>query len=165
MTGATIRKVTKKSASRINALRHGLTGQVVLMPGEDLASFQRLSQAYHDEFQPATRKEKELTDILVEIRWRLCRVAVGEINLAALTGFVDAPEVKTTDESVAYALATAAMVRDRATALTNISLYEQRLVRQFKDTRNQLEAAIWTRERAARDRKRKEREATEEAAA
>lgn len=128
------------------------------MPGEDLALFQKLSHAYHDEFQPVTRKEKELTQTLVEIRWRLARVAAAEINMAALNGFHNAPKVKTADESVAYALATAALVRDRATSLTNISLYEQRLLRQFKDIKNQIEASIWTRNYDARERKRKERE-------
>jgi hypothetical protein len=59
----------------------------------------------------------------------------------------------------------AVLVCDRATALTNISVYEQRLVLQFKRHQNQLEVAIRTRERAARERKRKEREAEEESAA
>ena len=147
-----------KKERSLNALRHGLTAQVVLMPGEDMRQFQAHCREYHEEFQPVTKKERELTQALAELRWRLNRVIAAEINMAALHGVDNAPKVKTSDESVAFALATAALVRDRSSALTNISLYEQRLVRQYEATRHQLFMTKWQREYEARERKRKERE-------
>ena len=156
MTALSTRKLPKKQR-QLHALRHGLTAHVVLMPGEDMRQFQAHCRQYHEEFQPVTRKEKKLTQTLAEFRWRLNRVIAAEINMAARNGIDNAPKVSSSDEPVAYALATAAFLRDHSTDLMNISLYEQRLVRQYEVTRHQLLMAKWQREYDARERKRKER--------
>src|SRR5688572_20106240 len=161
MRGTSAQKAVKKQR-QLTALRHGLTGQVVVMPQEELGLFQAHCQEYQEQFQPVTKAEKELTQTLAETRWRLNRVAAAEINAAALQGLENAPKVKIDDEAVGYALATAALVRDCAAALTNLSLYEQRLSRQYKDVAHRLWSLQWNRKYKDRERKRRE---TEEQAA
>ena len=49
-----------KQRSRLNALRHGLTGQTVVLPTEDHAAYQRHSQSFLDEYQPKGATETQL---------------------------------------------------------------------------------------------------------
>ena len=41
-----------KQRSKLNALRHGLTGHTIVVPAEDQAAYQRHSQSFLDEYQP-----------------------------------------------------------------------------------------------------------------
>jgi len=46
-----------KSASRFNALRHGLDAKSVIIPGEDPAEYDALAVGYRDEFRPTSPSE------------------------------------------------------------------------------------------------------------
>ena len=55
------RTVAGKQRSSLNALRHGLTGQTVVRPSDDLAAYQRHCKAFHDQYQPKNPTEVQLT--------------------------------------------------------------------------------------------------------
>ena len=42
-----------KAISSMNALRHGLTAQAILLTNENSEAFQTLAAAYYEKFQPA----------------------------------------------------------------------------------------------------------------
>ena len=64
-----------KHFARVNALRHGLFAQsVILLPGEDPEDFIALRRAFRDSYQPKTQTEHFLVDRLITASWRLTRV-------------------------------------------------------------------------------------------
>src|ERR1700685_2423514 len=73
-----------KKQSSLNALRHGLTGQIVVMPSEDLHAYQLHLNSFTDEYHPKGATESHLVQALADASWRLNRVAALETNLLTL---------------------------------------------------------------------------------
>src|SRR3954465_7368460 len=72
-----------KAAVRLNALKHGLLSQDVLLPGEDEAAFKELSERLRDELQPVGEFEGLLVDRIVAATWRLRRLGRVEAGIFA----------------------------------------------------------------------------------
>jgi hypothetical protein len=118
-----------KHRSSLNALRHGLTGQIVVMPAEDLEAYRRHLASFTDEYQPLGATEAHLVQALADASWRLNRVAALETNLLNLSAIGD---------GIVDALAIAAALEGQSKALANLSMHSQRLSRQFEKTVAQL---------------------------
>ena len=124
-----------KKRSSLNALRHGLTGQLMILPAEELAAYKRHCEIFRNKHQPADEYEERLVQILADTSWRLMRVPVIEANILTLgSNQYDGRE----KGDIRSNLATAAEFRNQSKALANITLYEQRLARQFERTLRQL---------------------------
>ena len=67
-----------KSATRLNALKHGLFAHDLVIPGEDPAHLEALRTSHYDRFQPATTEEHVLVAALVRNAWRLERCSNSE---------------------------------------------------------------------------------------
>src|SRR6202049_5090667 len=67
-----------KQRSSLNALRHGLTGQTVVLPTEDHSAYQRHSQAFLDEYRPKGATEIQLVQSLLDTSWQLNRASALE---------------------------------------------------------------------------------------
>jgi hypothetical protein len=72
-----------KQRSSLNALRHGLTAQTVVLPSEDPANYESHRRQFLEEYQPATATETQLVQELVDTAWRLNRIPLLEANLLA----------------------------------------------------------------------------------
>ena len=75
-----------KQHSSLNALRHGLTGQIVVMPNEDLAAYQQYVKSLIDDLQPVGAIEAILIQALADCSWRMSRVDTEAIVIQ-LCGF------------------------------------------------------------------------------
>src|SRR6202049_4876539 len=73
-----------KQRSKMNALRHGLTGQTVVLPTEDHAAYQRHSQSLLDDCRPIGAIEAQIVQSLIDTSWRINRAATVEMNLFTL---------------------------------------------------------------------------------
>jgi hypothetical protein len=73
-----------KKRSSLNALKSGLTGRTVLLPGEDANAYQAHCEAFMEGFAPVGEEETALVQLLADTRWRLDRCSVLETNLFAL---------------------------------------------------------------------------------
>jgi hypothetical protein len=104
-----------KKKSSMNALSHGLTGQIVVMPTEDLAAYQRHVESFTEEYDPQGATEAHLVQALADTSWRLNRIVALEANVLAL------PDLES-----------------QMKALANLSMHSQRLSRQFERTVAQL---------------------------
>jgi hypothetical protein len=146
------RTAAGKQRSSLNAWRHGLTGQVIVLPAEDQAAYQRHLKRFVDLFQPKTVLEEELVQTLGDCRWRLNRIAAMENNFVTLAAEEQLDSIHTNEPLAASALAQAkAMYRDQR-SLANITIYEQRIARLFDRTLKQLqEIQAERREREQRD--------------
>jgi hypothetical protein len=108
-----------KQRSSQNALRHGLTSQIVVMPNEDLEAYQSHLKSFMDEYQPQGATEAHLVQSLADTSWRQNRIGAIEANVLKFATMVVMPE---NDSKV----------------LANLSLHSQRLARQFERTVTQL---------------------------
>ncbi len=113
-----------KKASSLNSLRHGLTAQIVVLPGEDPATYQRHVKSFKDEYNPKGATESHLVQALADTAWRLNRVAALETSTLTLAGSnpIDDP------------LILAAVCESQAKAIATLSMHSQRLSRQFERT-------------------------------
>jgi hypothetical protein len=127
-----------KQRSSLNALRHGLTGQLVVMPSEDLEAYQRHVQSFTDEYHPQGPTEQHLVQAIADASWRLNRVAALETNILTMAAAHQ-------PDSVDDALALAAAVESQSKALANLGLHTQRLSRQCERTVAQLRELQQTR--------------------
>src|ERR1700722_9060572 len=78
------RTAAGKQRSSLNAWRHGLTGQTVILPTEDHSAYERHSQSFLDEYHPQGATETQLAQSLIDTSWRLNRAAALETNLFSL---------------------------------------------------------------------------------
>ena len=70
-----------KARSSMNACKHGLTAQAVIIGDEDPAQFDALRKALEEEFQPHSLMERELVERLAGIIWRIRRTPKFEAAL------------------------------------------------------------------------------------
>ena len=118
-----------KRRSSLNALRHGLTGQTVVLPQDDLAAYQKHCAQFHAELKPLGLLESKAVQTIADTYWRLDRIRAMENNLFSL-GFLElSPLLSSPDPAIHAALAQAKSLDARADLLARLSLYEQRLNR------------------------------------
>ena len=114
-----------KQRSSMNALRHGLTSDKVVIPGEDPEIYDAHVQAFYDEHAPQTQSESVLVQLLADLSWRLLRVATVESNLLAQN-----INYSTFNDQIQRLTAFEKLTR----SLTNLSLQSQRISRQLDKT-------------------------------
>ena len=127
-----------KQRSKLNALRHGLTGHTIVLPAEDHSAYRRHTQRFFDQFKPSGALEEQLVQSLADCTWRLNRIPALETNLLTF-GLTEREDQTDTGHAEANAaLATAQAFRDHASAFATLSIYEQRIARLFTKTLEQL---------------------------
>jgi len=127
-----------KQRSSLNALRHGLTGQTIVLPSDDLAAYERHCKEFHDQYQPKNKTETQLTQSLADLSWRLNRITAIETNLLTLGITEQANGVDIENDQAHTALAMAKAFREQSQAMANIGMYEHRLSTRFQRTLKQL---------------------------
>jgi hypothetical protein len=123
-----------KNRSKLNALRHGLTGHTIVLPTEDQSAYQRHSQAFLAEYQPKGATETQLVQSLLDTSWQLNRAAAVETNLFSLGITESENRIRASHPEAENALAMALAYRENNRAFANIGVYRQRLAREFERT-------------------------------
>jgi hypothetical protein len=133
--------VAGKKRSSLNAYRHGLTGQTIILPAEDLDAYQDFIRTFVNDYKPVGTLEKQLVQSLADTSWRLNRVAALESNLIAL-GFDEHQNSISTEHPEAHAaLVIIEAMREETRALAVLGLHTARLSRHFEKTLKQLNEA------------------------
>ena len=127
-----------KQKSSLNALRHGLTGQIVVMPTEDLHAYQLHLESFADEYHPLGATESHLVQALADTSWRLNRVAALETNLLTLGITCGSGLHANAPQQIQDAMSIVSALESQSKALANLSMHSQRLSRQFERTVTQL---------------------------
>ena len=70
-----------KSASRFNALKHGLDAESAILPGEDPAEYDAFVRDYHANFRPSTPEEAYHVDTMIRADWNKRRLGRVEAQL------------------------------------------------------------------------------------
>jgi len=117
--------VEGKAHSSRNNLRHGLTGQISLLPTEDRAAHDAFCDELIDGFNPETPIERQLAQSVAEDSWRLNRACAIENNMFALGHSGERRELQ-------IALADAKCFADHANQFNLLTIYEQRINRNLQ---------------------------------
>jgi hypothetical protein len=124
--------------SSMNALRHGLTARVVVLPSEDMAAYQAFSKEIVDCLDPQTPVERQFAQTVADNQWRINRIRSIEDGMLGMGHFEAAGDFPTDNTEVHSAMTAARAFRDGSKAFVNLSIYEQRLHRSMKEALRQL---------------------------
>ena len=75
------RSVEGKSASRFNALKHGIDAASIVIPGEDPADYDALRANYLHEYRPQSASESFHVDTMLRADWHKRRLQQVEADL------------------------------------------------------------------------------------
>jgi hypothetical protein len=133
------------NCSRMNALRHGLTGQVTTMTDEDRAAHDQFSKALIKDVSPEGAMETQLAQRVATDSWRLNRISAIEDNLFALGQLQHAGEACPDFPQIDAALISARVFTLESKQLQLLTLYEQRINRSFQKNLAMLQSLQATR--------------------
>ncbi len=119
------RTIEGKSNSSRNNLRHGLTGQISLLPTEDREAHDAFCNELIESFDAETPMENQLAQSIAEDSWRLNRARAIEDNMFALGHQHERREIQ-------IALADAETFQTQAAAFDRLTIYEQRINRNLQ---------------------------------
>jgi hypothetical protein len=129
----------------LNALRHGLTGQTVVLPSEDLSAYQKHCGEFHTDLKPQGLIESRCVQTIADTYWRLDRIRAMENSLFGLAisertreGVDEEPVEMSPDPLIDCALAQAKSLERHSDLLTRLSLYEHRLNRTLEKAKAEL---------------------------
>ena len=123
-----------KAASSLNALKHGLTAEQAVIPGEDPDAFDESVRSFFDHLQPVGPLETQLVEQIAMASWRLSRLRALETGLFTLRLIDEEKWIDehytglTTQDRLAYVFQDDCGRRD---AFTNLARYETRVERAF----------------------------------
>jgi hypothetical protein len=118
--------------SRMNALRHGLTGQVTTMTDEDRAAHDQFSTTLIKDLAPDGAMETQLAQRVATDSWRLNRISAIEDNLFALGQLQNAGQACPDVPELDAALTSAHVFTQESKQLQLLTLYEQRINRSLQ---------------------------------
>jgi hypothetical protein len=126
---------TGKAKSSLNAVKSGLTGRTVLLPGDDAALYQAHLSQFTESYAPVGDEESKLVQSLADTEWRLLRIPALEMGIYAVGRLEFAGLFANEDEAVRKHLIEAQVFLAYQRQLNNLSIQESRLRRQRdKDT-------------------------------
>jgi len=132
----------------MNALRHGLTARVVVLPSEDMTAYHAFSKEIVDcltgplygglSLDAPTPVERQFAQTVADNQWRINRIRSIEDGVLGMGHFEAAGDFPTDNTEIHSAMTAARAFRDGSKAFVNLSIYEQRLHRSMKEALRQL---------------------------
>jgi len=120
-----------KAKSSRNALKTGLTGHTVLLPGDDAELYQAKLLHCVEAFNPIGEKETALVQALADTEWRIARIPGLEYGIYALARIEFAHRFDDEPEELRPSLIQSHTYLAYHKQLNNLSIQESRLHRQL----------------------------------
>jgi hypothetical protein len=117
-----------KAVARLNALKHGLLSQELLLPGEDEAALNELSELLMAELQPVGAMETLLVRDIIVAHWRLRRLRMVEAGIFARQLREELIE-QAESEARSYERDTAKEILNQMTPITDEQKHQQALAK------------------------------------
>jgi hypothetical protein len=127
-----------KARSSMNALRHGLTARVVVLPSEDMNAYQVFAKEIVDSLDAQTPVERQFAQTVADNQWRINRIRSIEDGMLGMGHFEAAADFDCPTSEIHSAMTAARAFRDDSKSFVNLSIYEQRLHRSMKESLRQL---------------------------
>jgi hypothetical protein len=149
---------TGTQRTRLNAYKHGLTGQIHLFTPEEHEAFEKHCQSIVEALAPVGNLEQQLAQAIAENHWRLNRARALESGIFALGQMADESDPSLRNDQreidqpgISQALSQAKTWLADGKDIQLLSLYQQRIQRSIE--RNMAEIrTLRTERKAARDR-------------
>src|SRR5271168_4764356 len=77
-----------KQRSSLNAVKHGFTGQTLILSPEEKEAYEFHVLAFTDQYKPATHEETDLLQQYADLRWSLHQIAIQQSNVFAILNAV-----------------------------------------------------------------------------
>jgi hypothetical protein len=123
----------------MNALRHGITGQVSITTVEDRAAHDKFVQELIDRLRPEDALELQFASLIAEDFWRLQRIRAVENDMLALGAFSEAADIDVDHPEIHASLTRARTFTAQSKDFERLTLYEQRINRALEKNRRQLD--------------------------
>ena len=133
-----------KERVKYNALRHGFTGQVLIMTPEEREKFDAFVKGMMTDLAPVGTHETFLANSIAEEAWRLNQIRARCANLSAVGDFEGAGnryrpmEGAVAPEGILTAVTDSVVARDQSKELALMSLYGQRTQRACEKYKKEL---------------------------
>src|ERR1700683_2401414 len=133
-----------KHRTRLNAYRHGLTGQICLLTAEEHEAFEQHCTGIRESLQPVGALETDLAQSIAEDRWRLKRARAIETGIfaAGVLGQLGHPFGGIREDAaqvpIDEALSKAQTWIAKSENFQLLALYEQRIHRAIERNMSQL---------------------------
>jgi hypothetical protein len=122
-----------KARSAMNATKHGLAGQTVVLPGEDLAAFESLRKRFFAELRPKGILEEQCVETITNKTWLLARADALQNNIFAQGKMKHAHRIETGDPRVHAALTAVHTFTEHINNLDKLSRYEARHHKMYRE--------------------------------
>jgi hypothetical protein len=142
-----------KQRSAMNAFKHGLTGQSLMLQPNEMEAYNRLTSAQLSDLKPRTEPERQLAQKIIDGHFRLNRLAGVEnnmFNFGLIRNTTDTPH----DDRVEVMVAQTRAWIEQSHAFDVLGRYETRLSRQLLKYTEEFERI--QKERIARERAERE---------
>jgi len=133
-----------KHRTRLNAYRHGLTGQICLLTADEQQAFDQHCTGIRESLEPVGALELDLAQSIAEDRWRLKRARAIETGIFALSQLGQLGALATSDRDdpaqlpIDEALSQARTWVAQGENFQLLALYEQRIHRAIEKNMAQL---------------------------
>ena len=143
------RTVEGKTASSLNALKHGADAASVIIPGEDPAEYDRIVAEYHSDLRPRGALEERQVRIIIHSDWQRRRLERIENNLYRQL-LAEGPTPDEIDVKILRDSPTGKLLRKVSSQIASLdrastrALAELRLIRRERDQADaeEIEAAL-----------------------
>jgi hypothetical protein len=124
------RTAAGSQVSSLNAVRHGLTGQTMLLPPEEADAYRHYTEGFLKDLAPVGVHETQLAYSVMNGKWRLNQITVMETAIYALGYREHAPQFANETPEMAAALARALTFDQKRQDLDRLRRYENAINRQ-----------------------------------
>ena len=120
-----------KQRTSMNGIKHGLTGQRMVLQVHELEAYRRLGTALNEELLPKTESERQFVQKIVDCHTRLNRIAALESNLLNISLVYNESSANPHDDAMeSVAAQCRAWVRNED-SFEKLGRYEGRISRQL----------------------------------
>jgi hypothetical protein len=124
------RSASGKQRSRLNAVKHNLSGQHLILQETEVEAYNRMSSAMLNDLNPKTEPERQIAEKIIDVNFRLNRLTAIENNLFTFGLTANETGADQDDRIEIMGAQTRAWI-ERAGTFDAIGRYEQRLSRQL----------------------------------
>jgi hypothetical protein len=127
-----------KKRSALNAFKHGLSGNHMVLQAHELASYNQLTAAMLADLKPVSEPERQIAQKIVDLNFRINRITAIENNMLNFDIGPNEPDFEE-DEGIARMMGQARAWKQDAHAFEILGRYEARLSKQLLQYQKELE--------------------------
>jgi len=127
-----------KKRSALNAFKHGLSGNHLIMQQHEFAAYEQLSVKMLRDLKPISEPEKQIAQKIIDLNFRIGRITAIENNMLNFDMGSNEPDWEE-DEGVARMMGQARAWKKDAQSFEILGRYEARLSKQLLQYQKELE--------------------------